>query len=480
MVNLRLLLLLLTAYLGLQTKAELKTWPDPYNVAISSESQLSLLKLKEHQVNNLYNYKEGLKSHLKHVQLAVKYSRDLLKLASQYSNNLWIRFKLLRHLRNDWPQYFRLMNIKLGTEEIAFSQKQLSALPTSEDFVDALTAIYKLQTVYDLDAADMASGILDGKEYNVKNWGTDECLIFGLMYQALKLYDKSEYWLQLALFYYSEYSHKKQLDVTLWKYHNILEYIVEANKGMGNYLEAKQYAQEILAIQPNHTYMLSQLPKLDYLENNPVNITKVEKAFQHQKALCTKKYKKRLVNLYCYYGSWSSFLRMAPIKVEELSKEIYLNIFPDFLSQREIDVLKNASRSNLQRIEDLSWNCSCTVAELSGSSNHIVRNINRRIMDITGMEIDKNNMLQVINYGMAGNYNPEDTEKSVNGHKGNALIFLSNAEQGGETVFDSLELKVKPIKGSMLIWANTQDTVLHHQCPLLKGNMWCKCILLLY
>ncbi|XP_020817208.1 prolyl 4-hydroxylase subunit alpha-1-like [Drosophila serrata] len=472
MVNLRFLLLILTPFFGLQIKAEFKTWPDPYNVAISSERQLSLLKLKERQVNNLYNYREELKSHLKHVQLAVKHSRELLKSASHYPNNLLIGFKLIRHLRNDWPQYLKFMNTKLGTEEIAFSQEQLSTLPTSEDFIDALTAIYKLQTIYDLDAADMASGILDGKQYNVKNWGTDECLILGLMYQTVKLYDKSEYWLQLALFYYSEYSHQKQLDVTLWKYHNILESIVEAYKGMGNYIDAKQYALEILAIQPNHTYMLSQIPKLDYLEKNPANITEVEKDFQRQKRLCTKSYMKRLANLYCYYESWSPFLRLAPIKVEELSEEIYLNIFPDFISQKEIDVLKNAAKTNLQRVEDLSWNCSCMVAELSGSSNNVIHNINRRIMDITGMRIDKNDMLQVINYGMAGNYNPDDTEKSENVHKGNVLIFLSNAEHGGETVFDSLELKVKPIKGSMLIWANSQDIVLHHQCPLLKGNMW--------
>ncbi|KAH8296539.1 hypothetical protein KR054_007592, partial [Drosophila jambulina] len=476
---LRLLLLLLTAYQGLQIKAVEKTWPDSFNVAISSEAQLKLLKLKEQQVNNLYNYKEELKSQLKLVELAIKHSRELLTLASKYPNNLWIGFKLLRHLRNDWPQYLKLMNIQLGTKEIAFSDTQLSLLPTAKDFTDGLTAIYRLQTVYDLDSDDLAAGILDGKEYNVKNWGTDECLILGLMYQFVKLYDLSEYWLQLALYYYREYNHQKQLEVVLWKYHNILEYIVEAHKRMGNYLQARQYAYEFLAIQPNHTYMLSQLSKFDNLEKNPVNLTEVKKDFQHQKTLCTKKYKKRLTNLECYYDSWSPFLRLAPIKMEELSDEMDLFILPDFVSEKEIDILKNAARPNLQRLKDFSWNCSCTVAELSDSSNAVVRNINQRIMDITERKMDKNNMLQVINYGTAGNYNPDDTEKSVNDHIGNALIFLSNAEQGGEIVFDSLELKVKPVKGSMLIWATPQDTVLHHQCPLLMGNMWSKCLILL-
>ncbi|KAH8239073.1 hypothetical protein KR032_000459, partial [Drosophila birchii] len=476
---LRLLLLLLTANFGLLIKAEVDPWPDPYNVAISSESQLSLLKLKEGLVNNLYNYKEELKLQMKQVQLAVKHSRDLLKSASQYPNNVLIGFKLLRHLRNDWPQYLKFMNIKLGTKGIAFSQKQLKLMPTSEDFTEALRAIYKLQTVYELDAADMAGGLLDGKKYNVKNWGTDECLILGMMYQSVKDYNQSENWLKLALFYYGEYSHQKQLDVTLWKYHNLLEFILEAHKGMGNYLEAKQYAHEFLAHQPNHTYMLSQLPKLDYREKNPVNITKAEKYFQHQKTLCTKNYKRKLVNLQCYYENWPPFLRLANIKVEELSEEIYLNIFPDFISQREIDILKSAARTNLQRIDDLSWNCSCTIADLLGSSNNIVHNINRRIMDVTGMEMDKNNMLRVINYGLAGNYNPDDTKESENNRKGNALIFLSNAEQGGETVFDSLELKVRPIKGAMLLWANPKGSVFHHQCPLLKGNMWCKYIVFL-
>ncbi|KAH8315719.1 hypothetical protein KR059_012646, partial [Drosophila kikkawai] len=473
---LRQLFLIFMANFGLQIKAELSNWPDPYNVAISSVAQLSLLKLKEQQVNNLYNYKEELKLHLKQVLLAVKHSSQLLKTASQYPNNRLIGFKLLRHLHNDWPEYLKFMNIKLGTKEMEFSQKQLRVLPTSDDFTDALTAIYRLQTVYDLDAADMARGILDGKEYKVKPWGTDECLIFGLMYQTVKHYDLSENWLQLALFYYSEYSHQKQNDVTLWKYHNMLEYMVEAHKGMGNYLEAKQYALKFLAIQPNNSYMLSQLPKLDYLHENPIDITQVDKDFQHQKTLCTKKYKNNSDDLLCYYANWSPFLLLAPIKVEQLSREIYLNIYPDFISEKEIDILKTTSKDNLQRIEGLSWNCSCTVAELS---NDIVRNINQRIMDITGMKLDNNNVLQVINYGMAGNYNPDDTEKSSNDHKGNVLIYLSDAEQGGETVFDSLELKIKPIKGSMLIWGNQKGTVFHHQCPLLKGNMWCKFIVFL-
>ncbi|KAH8368641.1 hypothetical protein KR084_002868, partial [Drosophila pseudotakahashii] len=463
------LFMVLTVGVGLQGMGQFVPAPLSYDFAISSESQLSLLKLKETQVNNLQSYNEVLKSHLKKIKLAIKHSEDLLKAPTQ---NILLGFKVLRHLYKDWPQYLKIFKKALGTNEISVSQELLIQQPTSTDFEESLGAIYRLQTVYNLDPYDMAEGILDGKDYNLKNWSVDECFILGLMYQYLKHYNESGNWFQLALYYYENHPNPDELKIKLWKYPNLVEYLMEANKGLGHYLEAKKFAEELLSILPNDSYMLKQLPKLEHLQANPPKIIKTRKDHQLQKDICSKRYHKKSTNLLCHLVDWTPFLQLAPLKMEELSMETEISIYYDFLGEKDIEILKDASRSKLQRNEQLSWNCSCKIANLSSSSHDIVRKINGLILDITGFSTKGNQMLEVINYGMAGNYNPDDTAKSTTYDNENALIFLSNAEKGGEIVFPLREIKVKPRKGSMLVWENIKDIVMYHQCPILKGNMW--------
>jgi len=71
----------------------------------------------------------------------------------------------LRHKYTDWPQYINILKKELGSKEILISQDLLMQQPTSVDFEESLGAIYRLQTVYNLDSYDMAEGILEGKDY---------------------------------------------------------------------------------------------------------------------------------------------------------------------------------------------------------------------------------------------------------------------------------------------------------------------------
>ncbi|EDV51861.2 uncharacterized protein Dere_GG15736 [Drosophila erecta] len=428
------LCVVVTACLGLQVKGEVVSAPDSYDFVISSEAQLSLLKLRETQVNNLQSYKKVLQMHLQKIR--------------------------------------RLLKKDLGIEQIGISQKLLTQQPTSVDFEELMGAMRRLQTVYDLDSYAMAEGFIDDKDKNIRNWSADECLILGLMYLFLRNYNQSEHWLQLALVYYENYLSPEELKIKLWNYPNLLESLVEANKGLGRYLEAKKYANELLSINPNHTYMLTQLPKLKYLQSNPPKLAKPKKEFQLQKAICSKRYRRKSGVLVCRYVDWTPFLKLAPLKMEELSMETHISIFYGVLRQKDIDELKNVSRPKLQRIEHLSGNCSCKIGNLSSSSHDVVRKVNELILDITGFPSKGNQMLEVINYGIAGNYNPDDTARPRKQNKANALIFLDNAERGGEIVFPSRHLKVRPRKGSMLVWMNLERSVIYHQCPILKGNMW--------
>jgi len=58
--------------------------------------------------------------------------------------------------------------------------------------------------------------------------------MLGLMYLFLKDYNQSENWLELALYHYDDNVSPEVLKIKLWNYPNLLESLVEANKGLGN------------------------------------------------------------------------------------------------------------------------------------------------------------------------------------------------------------------------------------------------------
>ena len=58
------------------------------------------------------------------------------------------------------------------------------------------------------------------------------------------------------------------------------------------------------------------------------------------------------------------------------------------------------------------------------------------------------------------------------------MMYLSNLELGGNTIFPNIGLSVKPEKGTALFWFNFNtkmqdyDTIIHMGCPVIHGNKW--------
>ncbi|BFF97548.1 prolyl 4-hydroxylase subunit alpha-2-like [Drosophila madeirensis] len=463
MVKVCLFLLLLTAA-GAQLQYETKT----HDVAVSLESLVPMLKLKEAYVQNFESYKQALEIQLKQVYRLIRHTEDLLEgKTAKTGHSFWQQFRLIRHMHWDWPQSLKLMQKVLGANEIAFSQERCHELPTGIDFEEALGAIYRLQTVYSLDPADMAGGILRGKRYSRKKWEPNECFMFGLVNLYVKNYETAEYWLELALFYYDAHRNPKQFETMVMKYITILEMLVEATKGFGRFSASMEHALEVLSIQPDHPYMLQLLPKLQLLESQPFKRTEPEEDYVKLKALCAKLYPRKVNDLHCSYLRSTPFLQLAAIRMEQLTNEASVNIYYELFNDEEIEALKSLTRPVLQRPEG-SKNFTYKIVQFSHTKHDIIRTVNQRIQDVSGMDLNGDEMLHVVNYGMAGRYDLEDSAGSA----ATALIFLSNVQQGGDTVFPFLSLRVKPQKGSMLLWRNSDWSVLHKSCPLIMGNMW--------
>ena len=113
--------------------------------------------------------------------------------------------------------------------------------------------------------------------------------------------------------------------------------------------------------------------------------------------------------------------------------------------------------------------------------------IYKRISDVTGLDIETAEGLQVASYSIGGHYRThydfffgEDLKKYITAWERNRiatwLFYASDVELGGATVFPLAEAIVFPKKGSAAFWYNLhrngdgdQET-LHGACPVLVGT----------
>lgn len=93
--------------------------------------------------------------------------------------------------------------------------------------------------------------------------------------------------------------------------------------------------------------------------------------------------------------------------------------------------------------------------------------------------------LQVLNYGLAGHYSyhyddltDENRTKAKNLRMATFMLYLSDPEIGGHTIFPKLNISIAPVKGMAVFWYNltpggdVDKSTIHSGCPVLKGNKW--------
>lgn len=122
--------------------------------------------------------------------------------------------------------------------------------------------------------------------------------------------------------------------------------------------------------------------------------------------------------------------------------------------------------------------------------NAVVQRLEQRIAALTGIAIDCGEPLQMLHYGLGGEYlahqdffDPNDPGSEVLTRVGGQrvatlVMYLNHVPEGGETAFPELELSVKPKKGSGVYFeylnkAGQIDTrCLHAGTPVAKGDKW--------
>lgn len=198
---------------------------------------------------------------------------------------------------------------------------------------------------------------------------------------------------------------------------------------------------------------------------------------------------------------------------EVISWEPRAFIFHNFLSKGECEHLINLAKPHMEKstVVDSATGKSkdSRVRTSSGTflqrgRDKIIRDIEKRIADYTFIPAEHGEGLQALHYEIGQKYEPHfdyflDDFNTKNGGQRMAtlLMYLSDVEEGGETVFPSAKvnssslpwfnelsecgkkgLSVKPKMGdALLFWSMKPDATLdplslHGGCPVIKGNKW--------
>ncbi|CAN6441916.1 unnamed protein product [Victoria cruziana] len=198
---------------------------------------------------------------------------------------------------------------------------------------------------------------------------------------------------------------------------------------------------------------------------------------------------------------------------EVLSWEPRAFIYHNFLADDECDYLVNLAKPHMRKstVVDSTTGKSkdSRVRTSSGTflqrgQDKTIRNIEKRIADFTFIPVENGEGLQVLHYEVGQKYEPHfdyflDEFNTKNGGQriATVLMYLTDVEEGGETVFPSVKvnnssvpywdelsecgktgLSVRPKKGdALLFWSMKPDATLdpmslHGGCPVIKGNKW--------
>ncbi|XP_072293059.1 prolyl 4-hydroxylase subunit alpha-1b isoform X2 [Eucyclogobius newberryi] len=434
-------------------------------------------------------------------------------------------FKLVKRLNSEWGNLESLVLSDTTDGFISNLTIQRQYFPSDEDQTGAAKALLRLQDTYKLDSNTISTGDLPGVTYK-SHMTAEDCFELGKVAYTDIDYYHTELWMVQAL---------KQLEdgeeSTLDKV-SVLDYLSYAIYQQGEMERALEYTKQLLALDPEHKrangnlkYFEFQLEKQrkaaeeegtkEELETEKVEVKKKTKRSakaefkliperKKYEMLCRgegiKMTPRRQSRLFCRYhdNNRNPKLLLAPVKQQDEWDKPYIVRYLNIISDEETEKVKQLAKPRLRRatVHDPQTGKLTTAqyrvsksAWLTVDDDQVVDILNERIEDITGLEMDTAEELQVANYGMGGQYEPHfdfgrkdepDAFKELG--TGNRiatwLFYMSDISAGGATVFPDVGAAVWPQKNSAVFWYNLfasgegDYSTRHAACPVLVGNKW--------
>uniref|UniRef100_A0A8C5B4D2 Prolyl 4-hydroxylase subunit alpha-1 n=1 Tax=Gadus morhua TaxID=8049 RepID=A0A8C5B4D2_GADMO len=406
-------------------------------------------------------------------------------------------FKLMKRLNTEWGMLETLVLSDTTEAFISNLTMQRKHFPTEDDQTGAAKALLRLQDTYHLETNTIATGNLPGVTYK-SPMTVEDCYELGKIAYSDSDYYHTELWMSQSL---------QQLDQgeesTIDKV-TVLDYLSYAIYQQGELERALEITKRLLS--------------LGFKE--PIPERKMyEKLCRGEGIQMTPRRQSRLFCRY-YDNHRNPMYLLSPVKQEDEWDRPYIVRYHDIISHSEIEKVKSLAKPRLRRatisnpitgiLETAPYRISkrrATVhdpltgklttalyrvsksAWLTGYDDPLIDKINQRIEDLTGLEMDTAEEMQVANYGVGGQYEPHfdfgrkdepDAFKELG--TGNRvatwLFYMTDVAAGGATVFPDVGAAVWPKKGTAVFWYNLfasgegDYSTRHAACPVLVGNKW--------
>ncbi|XP_070553569.1 prolyl 4-hydroxylase subunit alpha-2-like [Ptychodera flava] len=415
-----------------------------------------------------------------------------------------LAFKLLKRYMKLWNYLMVEVDKDIGKDIVAVMERHRNFLPNDTDFIGACRAIARLQSTYKISAKAMADGALPGEIH--KDHGglsVDDCFFIGQ--EAFN--DNDDYfcviWMEEGLRRYRQgYPIMPWEDV---KETIMIEFQAYCYFRAGLYHKAVKYTSELLALDPENVHGLHNkatfgeaLSKSNRtLEEEPRYPPTDEDERYHEN--CRGEFNPSNVvhpqELICRYVSDHPLIRLLRIGEEVLNVNPRIVMFRRLLDDNETNIMKKLALPylSISRIVGAEKTFGVVIQDRVSNTawlsdedypDTIIPKLTKRLELVTGLSADDAEPYQVLNYGIGGHYKPHldadsySTSRAVNERVATLLIYLSDVEYGGGTVFVKHGVRANPKKGDAAFWYNMNKSgqidfsMEHGACPVLLGEKW--------
>lgn len=202
-----------------------------------------------------------------------------------------------------------------------------------------------------------------------------------------------------------------------------------------------------------------------------------------------------------------------PTRVTQISWHPRAFLYRNFLTDAECDHFIQLAKDKLEKSMVADNESGKSIESevrtssgmfLSKAQDEVVAGVESRISAWTFLPVENGESMQILHYENGQKYEPhwdyfhDKANQALGGHRiATVLMYLSNVQKGGETVFPESEIKesqpkanedwsecakkgyaVKPKKGDALLFfslhpnATTDALSLHGSCPVIEGEKW--------
>ncbi|KAM6897554.1 prolyl 4-hydroxylase subunit alpha-1-like [Xenentodon cancila] len=431
-------------------------------------------------------------------------------------------FKLVKRLNTEWAELENLVLMDVSDAFISNLTIQRQHFPTDDDQMGAARALIRLQDTYQLDTSTISSGLLPGSSSDASMRSVltvDDCVDLGRVAYSEADYYHTELWMAQALQQVEQGEVSVAVDGV-----TILDYLSYSVYQQGELERALDFTKRLLELDPTHQRANGNLKYFEYQvsKQNKAKLTQEHEEVRRQRKEShghqddylpeRRKYEQlcrgegiqmtplRQSRLFCRYHDNRRHPRyvIGPVKQEDEWDSPPIVRYHEIVSDKEMEKVKELAKPRLRRatisnpvtgvLETAHYRISKS-AWLGAFEHPVVDKINQRIEDITGLDVTTAEDLQVANYGVGGQYEPhfdfgrkdepDAFEELGTGNRiATWLLYMSDVQTGGATVFTDIGAAVQPKKGTAVFWYNLHPSgdgdyrTRHAACPVLLGNKW--------